>query len=752
MSAGGSRFLKELRRRRVLRVAGLYVVGVWLLMQVADVVFPAWSIPGQAIRYLMWAALLGFPVALAFGWIFQLTPEGIRRTRPEWSEAELEAGVPLRRTDYLILAAFLLVIGLIGYDTIGRVAQTQSVQEPQPSLVKIAPNSVAVLPFASLSVEPEHEYFADGISEEILNRLSTFDELTVIARTSSFSFKDSDYDIARISGLLGVKYLLQGSVRRDGHQLRIAAQLVDQSGVQVWSNTFDRQLGAIFALQEEIAKSVATSIVPQIVPPSAEKRLPDLEAYQEYLVGREIMARRTSMYAPRAAERFTRAIDLDSEFAEPYAGRAIARTIRSSWVRDHENERDLAQRDIDAALALSPNMAQGYAAQALLDQMRNPVAHAEREALLRRTLALDPNLVDALNWLHGALSGQGRFVEAFEVLQSAVRIDPLAPAINSNLAMDEARRGRFEDAERRLLRQLEIPQPSFYPFATLAEIYRSTGRLVDATEMSKRQVLSSASVAGRPGGLMTLIPSYAVLGMWEAAEYWQVRYEEAWPEFYQVRLFRYTLQEGKVHPADALAGTIGILDAEGLEPGALEMELGAHFGVLQVLAGDHEDGIRTLREWVDPEVAFQGFEFETEARHALAWAWQQTGSPQRAHAMLALVDTDFGEQQGDGRLHLSGDIFNYALNTLLLGDTERALDLLDQAADAGWRGYYGIRRDPRWDAVREHPRFRAILAKVKADIDLQRASVEAMDAEDDFVARLDAQLALHADQLDVEAR
>jgi TolB-like protein/Tfp pilus assembly protein PilF len=735
-------FLKELRRRRVFRVAGLYVVAMWLLMQAANILFPAWGIPDAAINFLLWAGLLGFPVALVFGWVFDISTAGIRRTQPVGSQDELLRSLPLRRADYLILSAFLVVVGALVYDTTGRVLETTTaaggVNEWRPSMAEIEPNSVAVLPFTDLSPEGDQAYFTDGISEEILNRLSAFRELKVIARTSSFVFKDSGYDIGRISGLLAVNYLLQGSVRRDGQQLRISAQLVDRSGVQVWSSTFDRQLGAIFAMQDEIAEAVATSIVPQISPQPQAERLPAIEAYQEYLVGRQILTARGAVFFYRSAERFTRAIELDPDFAEPYAGRAISLLMGAQWASDYATELDRAQDDIETALELNPNLALAYAAQALLHQRRNPEGHAEREILLRRALAIDPNLVDAMNWLAGALSGQGRHEEAIEVLLRAVRIDPLATVINSNLAMNEARRGRVADAERRLLRLLEAPQPLLYPAGMLAQIYESTGRLVESCAAAKRVVLSSVSLTGEPGGVYYLIRCYAVLGMWEASEFWNARREQAWPDSYQVRLMSHLQQEGRYSHVETLSALDAVLDQEDISLALLDRGWSLQYAILQALAGDYAGAIGLLELVLDPGVARQGIDTELEARHALAWAWQQTGAGERAEAMLRLMDEDFRRQEFEGRLLFSGDIFDFARNAVLLSDTQRALGLLEQAEQSGWRGYYAILRDPRWDAVREEPRFTAVLARVEADIGAQRARMAQIDAEDQFAARLDA--------------
>ncbi|HUF82234.1 MAG TPA: tetratricopeptide repeat protein [Burkholderiales bacterium] len=733
-------------------MAGLYVVGVWLVMQVADIVFPAWGIPDAAIRVLLWAALLGFPVALAFGWVFQITPEGIQRTRPEWSDAEIQAARPLGRFDYLLLAAFMAVIAWIGYDATARVLRTAPDDGPRPAAAEVIENSVAVLPFASLSSDPEHEYFADGISEEILGRLSAFGELTVIARTSSFAFKDSGYDIPSISGLLGAQYLLQGSVRRDGQQLRIAAQLVDRNGVQVWSNSFDRELGGIFALQDEIAESVAKSIVPRIAPPAASQRRPDVDAYHEYLIGRELMTRRITAWWWRGPERFTRAIELDPQFAAAYAARAICLVRGAPWAEDYEAQLDQAQQDIDAALVLDSANAQAYAAQALLNEFRDPTNYAEREALLRRALALDPNSVDALNWLASAVNGQGRHAEAIEIYERATRIDPLAPAINANLAMWDARSGRAEDAERRLRRLLDVPQPSGMIFGLLFELQFNSGRLVEALQTVKRAMLHISPAQGRAYGSYALTQAYGTLGMAEQAEYWLARNEREWPEVYQTHFYRAMILghvAGQRTYVEAVADFEAVLDFAGVSPETLNPENATAYGMLLALAGEHDRALRVFEAVIDPEVARQGLGGpgvyrEADARHALAWSYQQTGVPEKATALLELLAQDFRSRQAAGHLHLSDDLAEFACNALLRGDTERALDLLEQAEAAGWRGYYAALQDPRWDAVREAPQFKAIMARVKSDLDGQLAQVEAIDAEDDFIARLDAAIALQA--------
>jgi TolB-like protein/tetratricopeptide (TPR) repeat protein len=735
-------FLKELRRRRVFRVAGLYIVTAWVLMQVADVVFPAWDIPDAAIRFLVGASLVGFPLALVFGWVFDITPDGIRRTQPAASSSELQHSLPLRRADYLILAAFLVVIGAIAYETSNRIIGVATLAgTPATAATDVELNSVAVMPFASLSADAEHEFFALGVAEEILDRLATFRELRVIARNSSFAFKDSSFDAAQISGLLSVRYLLQGSVRRDGQRLRVATRLVDSTGRQIWSDTFDRELGAIFAMQDEIAETVANSILPHIVALPATARVPDIEAFREFVIGRELMARRAPGYLFSATEHFDRAIELDPQFAEPYAARAIMTILRPTA---GELDTGLVRRDIAAALALNPALAAAHGAEALLMQHEDPHGHAAREAVLRRALTFDPNYVDGLNWLAGALTAQGRRTEALQLYERAVRIDPLAAAVNANLAGEELITGRFDEAQRRLQHLLAAPQPSVLTYFSLIDLYHVTGQLADGLEIGKQMVLSAIPRAGgRLGPASGLVDGYALLGLRGQSEHWLERWIESFPEPHPVRRYHFLHIErlaGHQGPKAAIAQARALMMEDGLELEAAPPGLRMVFGILQALAGEHEGAIQTLSAMTDADLASWGHDIELDALQSLAWARLQVGATEAAAALKAL-DERLREQHAAGRLHRSDDLFAFARNAVLLGDGERALERLDQATEAGWRRYLGMANDPRWNALRGEPRFEALMAAVRSKLADERARAEAADAAENFEALVDAALA-----------
>lgn len=658
---------------------------------------------------------------------------------PGQGEAKAAVPAPANRPGWVygtILLALLSALAAVVWS--GRIGEVGDL--PDPARV-----TLAVLPFEDLTLDPEHEYLADGMSEAILNRLSAFRELRVIARTSSFALKHSGYDLPRIGELLSVQYLLQGSVRQENGQLRISTALVDRTGFQVWGETFVRETSGTLALQDEIAAAVATRIAPRIVPSAVAGRRPDFEAYQNYVVGRELLVRRPVNFRRLARARLDRAVELDPGFAEAYAERAIALIFGAYSRVDREASFDQAQRDIDAALALNPDLAQAHSAQGFLLQAREPSDYAASEAPLRRALVLDPNLVNAWNWLHRVLRAQGRHAEADEALENAARIDPLSPTIGANLAGEEAARGRFEAAERRLLRLLEVPQPAHMIHLSLIGLYRDTGRLSEALEAARRQMLLSAEHDGSVEDLGGLAGIYATLGAWERADDWQARAERQSPDSGMTRLQRVGtgLPAGYPGYATAAEDFRESLAASGLELPEVTSHLRLLYGSLLALAGDYGHARETLEAVIDPGVASQEIETTQEfnARHALAWAWLRTGDAGRANALLTLIDGHFRRQNDDGRLHKSSDIFEYARTKVLLGDTARSIELLEQAERAGWRGYYDALRDPRWDTVREEARFQAIMARVKADIDAERARVERLDAEDDFVVRLDAAIA-----------
>jgi TolB-like protein/Flp pilus assembly protein TadD len=714
------RFVRELRRRRVFRTAGLYVVGAWLVIQAADVFFPAWGIPEAAKNVLLTAAVLGFPLALLFGWLYDLTPRGIVRTPPR--DADTAAGsLALQRRDLMLLSVIGLVAGFILYD-----AAQEIVEGPIDTTPDRPANSIAVLPFTNISNDPDNEAFCDGISEEILHRLGLFRDLHIIGRTSSFAFKGSDYGIPQIAETLGVRYLLQGSVRKHGNDIRISAQLVDETGAQRWSDTFDRQLENIFDIQSEIAEVVATTVFPQVAAAALDGYEPDIEAFEQFLAGRERLHKRDVSEALALLES---AVELDPGFAEAHAELAIAWLIGSPGT----NELARADQAIETALTLQPGMPRALAARGLRFLQQGPPDPAAAETVLRLALEQDPNSTDAMNWLSNALGQMGNEEEASRLMYRALALDPLHGAIAVNMARRYAERGEVDRAERTLRRLTEIPDPGLFAFVELRELYGATGQLVKVNGLAKRHALV------KRGRYFDLATSYAVFGRWDQADYWIRRYNEARPDnpFAGYNLSAVPFWRGDYGEAARILRDQ--FEARGVRYQDTFEFLGYYYGRALSLSGDHAAAIGVFETllpdgFVDIHVELDLYnELQT-----LAWTLQQTGRREEAAAILDGIGELLETQIDSVAYPLSGGVHGAALNALLQGRTDLALERLERAVELGWREVYLSESDPRWTALKDNERYQAVMAAARADVDRQRAIVERIDAEEDFISLLDA--------------
>ncbi|MCH9027985.1 MAG: hypothetical protein IIA05_12885 [Proteobacteria bacterium] len=721
---------QDLRRRHIFRLVGLYVFGAWVVIEVASVFFPAWGIPDTALRYLIIAAVLGFPIAMVFGWFFDITASGIVRTAPA-GEEEL-ADFKLKRLDYLILVALLAVSVAVLFGSFEKIMETTDELSQAIPLIDKPANSIAVLPFVSLDDETETEYFSNGVTEEILHRLSTFDALKVIGRTSSFAFGNSDMGVPRISNILGVRYLLQGSVRRESNVVRVTAQLVDESGFQLWSETFDRKLEGIFAIQTEIANRVASELVNEIVASGAQSiasTTTNMVAYNAYLLGRAFLNRRTPGWQQHAAAEFRSAIDLDPDYAPPYAGLAIATMMGGSGEGFVEAQAQ-AQEAIGHALGLDPELAEAHAAQGLLLLKKRDPNPAAAEAALRRALLSDPNLVDAHNWLANALGVQGRRDESHAAMERGLKIDPLNPVILLNVANRYQWNGDFRRTEQLLLRLMDLPEPPGIAYWGLHNLYERYGRYVDVHQWAKKIILAYGE-SDRIRGFSVLSTVYGRLGMSEDADYWVGLDPNKFSRFvrkgylFKLRGDRTGL---KIHLENFMRGNA--VDYKMLP--AVPAKL---LGVINLEAGNYEKGVEILTDVFDLEspVAL-GSLLAIDILQMRAFAHRQVGDEASAVRVLRRVDQELQNLADSEQVYNPSVLELIALNQAMHGDVAGALESLESAVSLGWQNYYAIVNDQRWAEVLREPEFVSLLSWVKAGLDRQRSKVETIDAEEDFRA------------------
>lgn len=592
------------------------------------------------------------------------------------------------------------------------------------------PNSIAVLPFMDLSPEHDQGYFSYGISEELLNRLTEHTGLHVIARTSSFSFQDSEYNLAQVSSLLGVAYLLEGSVRKDGSKLRISVRLSDASGKQLWNETYDRELGEVFDLQEEIAEAVVKSVVPQVVfKPIAKTGQPDIDAYQHFLVGREILHSRVANFDNLAVQEFRQAIAIDSNYADAHAELAIALTFASD--RDWNlKEGSLVKRKyaeagqaIVAALAIDPRHARAHAAQGFLYLHRGE--SREAELALRQAIAQDPGLADAAYWLAAILTEQGSN-EGWELLQRTALIDPLLPELNYDLALGYAERGDFVRAESTFHRLLAVQHPALWTYALVCEYYNDTGRLAEAVATAKLMVLETSATTVQDISLDHLALAYSALGMGAEADQWLSNKESYhWYGGFSLEIM------GRF--ADILALWQELREREGITLDDEDIRHVRYTGHIQALAGNYRQAIEIL----EPALEDAGPDREFgDWRVTLAFAYLKTGAEEDAMFVLDGLLAEWRQRELRGLVNYSPDLVEYALVQLLRGDTDRALYLMQGAYDAGWRSYFSLVNDPRWEGLLKDSRSTALMNSVRQDVDRQRKQVEQMDTEDGFSERV----------------
>lgn len=462
----------ELKRRNVVKVGVAYLVTSFVIIQVADILLPTFGAPEWVLKVLYTLIGLGLVLALVMAWVYELTPQGLKKTG-EVKRSKTIAPKTGSRTNKVIAVGLALSIGFIVYD------KMIAPEGPMFTEASAGQSSIAVLPFLNLSSDPEQEYFSDGISEEILNVLAQIPNLRVAARTSSFQFKGENRDVTEIGQKLNVGFVLEGSVRKAEGQVRITAQLIDASnGFHIWSETYDRDLKNIFALQDEISKAIVTELKTRMGLNAAgavqAAHATDPAAYDAYLLGIYQLDKRTPEALAAARGSFERALSLDPNYVPALARLADAYILLGSY--DFENYPPVEMRKkalplVERALKLNPNSAEANATMGLY--LRNRGETLKAEPYLRRALELNPSYATVRVWLASSLGDLEKYEEGLAMLEQAARDDPLAPLPISNLFHEYIARGRYKDATP-LLEKLRTLAPSFY-YQALAATQEAQG-------------------------------------------------------------------------------------------------------------------------------------------------------------------------------------------------------------------------------------------------------------------------------------
>jgi TolB-like protein/Tfp pilus assembly protein PilF len=492
-------FFGELKRRNVYKVAVAYAVVSWLLVQVATQVFPFFEIPNWAVRLVVLLLILGFPVALVLSWAFEITPEGIKRESEVASDKSITHHTG-RKIVALTIVLAVVAAGLLAFQLLRSKSPSAASVLPATvsnAAVDIPSKSIAVLPFDNLSDDKSNAYFAEGVQDEILTRLAKVADLKVIARTSTQRFKSAPENLSQVAKQLGVMNILEGSVQKANDQVRVNVQLINaMTEAHLWAEIYDRKLTDIFAVESDIAKTIADALQAKLT--GSEKAMmasqptTDTTAYELYHKGRSLWGKRTGDNIPKAIAFFEQAVARDPNYALAYAGLASAYILSPFYTgADRREAGSKAKEAALKALRLDPNLAEAHAALGkVLFFSEIDLAGATRE--YKRAIELKPNDADAHHWFsNDSLAALGQFDEAIAEGKRSVELDPLSIVINADLGETFFYARRFDESVAQLRKTLEIDPTSFYARYNLGIALQAKGDLSGAiTEYEKAKQLS----------------------------------------------------------------------------------------------------------------------------------------------------------------------------------------------------------------------------------------------------------------------
>lgn len=516
-----NQLVNELRSRGVYRVAAIYSAGAWALLQVADVIFPILGLPDWSVSAVLLIAAAGFPIAIIVSWFFDMTPEGLVEA-PATAD---EQGRPMASLSHIFQLALIVVLTLlVGYLYLERLSDAPEQKVNSLATASNGRLSIAVMPFVNMSQVEDRDYIGDGLAEEILNLLAKLNELNVAARTSSFYFKDKTVDIRTIGEQLGVSHVLEGSVRFDGEQVRVTAQLIEaDNGYHLWSETYDREMGSILALQDEIAAKVVTNLQLLLSPESREvlSRPTDVNpaSVDYYLQGRAYLRMPPDTSSLQLArDFFEKATNIDPEFADAYAGlcnsmlglysidldtgkfheaemacqRALVLDRRAGPVYTAlgnlyavSGQYDQAINEYNTAISLASAPADAYVGLGLAYKNSNRAALAEQSFM--KAIELQPNYWRAYMAMGNYLFDAGQVEQAIPYYQRITELMPQSESALNNLGAAYFVAGNFAQAAQYWQQSLELA-PSSVAYSNVATSLYLEGRYDEAADLYHKAV------------------------------------------------------------------------------------------------------------------------------------------------------------------------------------------------------------------------------------------------------------------------
>ena len=718
-----SAVLTELNRRKVLRTVGAYAVAVFVMLQLMDAAVEPLRLPDWLPTLVVIVLILGFPLIFVLAWLFDITPEGVRKT----------STVSLLTNSQNTLLFSLMMLGTAGlgygfYGYYSNVFENTPINALTSEFVAqrdfVAPdNSIAVLPFADLSEDGTQRYFSDGIAEEILNLLAQVEGLHVAARTSSFAFREGATDIREIGRLLNVGTVLEGSIRKVGDRIRLTAQLINvEDGYHIWSQNYDRELDDVFAIQDEIASAIASALVDSFAGLQQQKqgsRTQNLAAFEAYRTGRLHWWRRSPEELQKAIALFATALEHDASFAPAYAAMADSWLLLSLYGNmTNLKATERAMPMIEKALDIDPGSAEAFAA---LGLARWQIGQRDAaESALRQSIKLNDDYIPAYLWLGGLLGDLGRLPEQNQILQQAMALDPLNELLAINYAGNLASRGEVQESIDLLQGLVQLKPDSSTLLRIMSGHSMKSGDLVGAWRYADR---SFDLEPNSPVVIQTLASAWETIGENQKAEDLLLEGLEIASENMGLRsnYFFLLIKQGRLEKAERLLQEQYGDTVEGL-PEQMQQYYYFQKSMISLVSGDKEAAMelieRALKE--DSDDAFDGDQlFFITLSSALN---RDSGNTELADQRLERAERAVRRARING---VDNAYIYYTESSIfaLKGESQAALDALQGAYEHGFRDYWMLEKDLRLESLHEEPQFIAIVAQIGKDLENARSEV-----------------------------
>ena len=713
--------LHELRRRNVFKVATVYLIAAWVLIQIAETTFPALQLPDWTVTFVVVVLAILFPIAVIFAWAFEMTPDGLRRTH-EVAPGESISSTTGQRINLLIIAVLLVAVVVL-VSTHGGLG----VGDGPSSADAGGARSIAVLPFVNMSDDERNEFFSDGLSEELLNMLAQVDGLRVAARTSSFHFKDSTEDLRDVADKLGVDHVLEGSVRKSGNRIRVTAQLIKaDDGFHLWSDTYDYEVDDVFRIQDEISLAVVDALKVSLLGEERQRitrrATTNIEAHNLYLRGRHFLHQRTLESTQQARNLFQQAVRSDPDYALAYSGLSDAiqllssnHTMLSAQQADSETRPLLAR-----AVALDAQSAEVWASTGLMEMS---IGNAEAaHAALEKAISLNPSYAPGYLWL-ASVRSESPYSDpegALELLRKVLEIDPLSRVAQQNTGAFLWELGRHEEAEAEFRRAISLDPDYASPYIAMANLNSNVYYRLDEAH---RWFIRANEVAPLDVNVAITLPGlYQTLQMSEQAERWARKiYNEA-PEHPISRV----IPVWRAMLSGDVEQTFEAIETAQRQKNALPNLLRSLHCLALQMDGRPESALPMLREgnpelFRDPAIVgdnTNGLEFCAINALMAEGDTQQTVAIEKA--VRERAEREF--RNPAARHKYLADL------EVAKGDYDNAIAELRAALDAGWLGSFSLGwrllDDVLWSRIADRPEVVDMAALLDEKIAIQRAAVE----------------------------